>query len=30
VLQGLAETPAVAALWLEHLRDAVQALKEAK
>ncbi len=30
VLQGLAETPALAALWLDHLRDAVQALKEAK
>ena len=30
VLQGLAETPAIAALWLEHLRDAVQELKEMK
>lgn len=30
VLRGLAETPAVSALWLEHLRDAVKALKEMK
>lgn len=30
VLQGLAETPPVAALWLDHLRDAVKDLKEAK
>lgn len=30
VLQGLAETPAVAAIWLDHLREAMQDLKEAK
>ncbi|MES9997475.1 sirohydrochlorin cobaltochelatase [Desulfovibrio aminophilus] len=30
VLRGLAETPAVSALWLEHLRDAVKALKVLK